>query len=95
MAILLTGVLSFEAAFGNGLATALADQLPVDQSDQTLEVVAQEEGTGPLDGYVRTEPWDWTGDTTHLTLSSKGISVDYESAKELIDVEQKGKETDH
>ena len=95
LAILLTGVLSFEAAFGNGLATALADQLPVDQSDQTLEVVAQEEGTEPLDGYVRTEPWDWTGDTTHLTLSSKGISVDNESAKELVDVEQKGKETDH
>lgn len=33
LAILLTGVFSFEAAFGNGLATALADQLPVDQSD--------------------------------------------------------------
>ena len=62
LVILLTGVLSFEAAFGNGLATVLADQLPVDQGDQTLEVVAREEGTELLDGYVRTEPWDWTGD---------------------------------
>ena len=96
LAILLTGVLSFEVAFASGLATALADQLSVDQSDRALEAVAQEgDGVELSDGDERTEPWDWTGDMTHLLLSSKGISIDYESAKDLVDGEQEGEETDY
>ena len=95
LAILLTGVLSFEAAFGNGLSTAVADQLSVDQDGQTLEMVTQEEGAELSDDLERTDPWDWTGDTTHLTLSSKGITIDYESAKALVNIEQEGQETDY
>lgn len=46
------------------------------------------------EGDERTEPWDRTGDTTRLLLSLKGISIDYESAKDLIDGEQEGEETE-
>ena len=98
LAAVLSGILLFESAFGNGLTTAFADSFSTDQStvEETQGELPQtdaEQDTDSAEGAadVRTEgePWDWTDDPTHLSLcSTNGLSIDYESAKLLVDDKQ-------
>ena len=101
LALLLTGVLSFEAAFGNGLTAAFAEPLSTDEG--ALEVIQGgtdlTEGPDSSDGaqdstqdsadVTARDPFDWTGRTEQLKLSSTGkLSIDYDALKKQVDGEQ-------
>lgn len=117
VAVMLTGVLSFEAAFGNGLSTAFASPLGTDvenlesvqviQGDELQDLVLTEESTNPdqtdnsqepeLESEpedVRTEAWDWTGDTTHLMLMADNLVIDYGAVQELLNTTDQDAEKD-
>lgn len=117
VAVMLTGVLSFEAAFGNGLSTAFASPLgtnvenlesvQVIQGDELQDLVLTEESTNPdqtdnsqeleLESEpedVRTEAWDWTGDTTHLMLMADNLVIDYDAVQELLNTTDQDAEKD-
>ena len=99
MAVMLTGVLSFEAAFGNGLSTALADnvsggglsysqiaagQTPDPDASQDNGSTEKNDGTTPTTPTPDNSPYDWTGDALHLVLGSDGLELDLDKAKESL-----------
>lgn len=88
-ALFLTGVLTFESAFGSGLATALAEPLADGTGAQNLEQLVESDDLQATVTTERTEPWDWTADTEHLKLGSSGFAIDYESAKDLLEWAEK------
>lgn len=92
-ALFLTGVLTFESAFGTGLSTALAEPLAEGASEQNLVQLVEDDDLQVMDATERTEPWDWTGDTAHLKLESSGFAIDYESAKDLPEEAEKDDES--
>lgn len=84
-ALFLTGVLSFEAAFGNGLSLAFAEPLDGGQTiiqtgDDGLQLVVgdnsgaqdpQDPGNGGSPSVTEEDtPYDWTNDTERLKLTS-------------------------
>ena len=90
--LFLTGVLTFESAFGTGLSTAFAQPLTEGAGEQSLVQLVEDDDPQAMAATKHTEPWDWTGDATHLNLGSSGYAIDYESAKDLLEETEKDDE---